>query len=412
MATLADILPAPDFAGARTRVPIDELRRRAQALVPTLRQRAEHTERDRRVSVDTMQMLRDADLIRLMQPARFGGFEYGFTDLLDLEIEIGRGCGSTAWCFGLSVVHQWLLATFPQQTQEEVEADSPCAVIAGSYAPQAPAISVDGGFKIKGKWGFTSNCDNASWLLLGVMFPPEIGEGKPVAGFVIVPAADCEIEDNWHTVGLVGTGSKNIVVKEDLFVPRHRILTFPQASSNNPPGALVNRNPMYRIPFLAALPVCIVAPALGVVQGAIDEFLDMAGNRITRGAVAGGGNKMAEFQAIQIKVAEAAACLDAARLLLFRDVRDVQDGAAIGEFISIDQRIRNRRDHAFAVKLSCQAANALYEAVGGAGLFLSSGIQRAWRDVHAIAKHISLNWDAVGSMYGQHRLGLEPKGQY
>lgn len=412
MATPADILPAPALAGARARVPMDELRRRAQALVPTLRQRAEQTERDRRISVDTMQMLHDADLIRLMQPARYGGFEYGFTELLDLEIEIGRGCGSTAWCYGLSVAHQWLLATFPEQAQEEIERDAPCAVIAGSYAPQAPAVSVDGGFRVQGKWGFASNCDNASWLLLGVMFPADVGGGKPVAGFVIVPTRDCEIEDNWHTVGLVGTGSKNIVLKQPVFVPRHRILTFPQALSNNPPGAQVNRNPLYRIPFLAGVPVSIVAPALGVVQGAIDEFLEMTGSRVTRGAVAGGGHKMAEFQSVQIKVAEAAASLDAARLLLYRDVRDVQDGAAIGKFISVDQRIRNRRDHAFAVKLSCQAVNALYEAVGGGGLFLSSGIQRAWRDVHAIAKHISLNWDAVGSMYGQHRLGLEPRGQF
>ena len=191
-----------------------------------------------------------------------------------------------------------------------------------------------------------------------------------------------------------------------------RILTFPQASSNDPPGAQINRNPIYRIPFLAGVPVSIVAPALGAVQGAIDEFLEMTGGRVTRGAVAGGGNKMAEFQSIQLKVAEAAACLDAAKLLLYRDTRDVEMGAASGESISVEQRIRNRRDHAFAVKLCCQAVNALYEAVGGGGLFLSSGIQRAWRDVHAVAKHISLNWDWVGSMYGQHRLGLEPKGQY
>ena len=90
----------------------------------------------------------------------------------------------------------------------------------------------------------------------------------------------------------------------------------------------------------------------------------------------------------------------------------VQNAVASGEAISKDMRIRNRRDQAFAVKLTCQAADALYAAVGGGGLFLSSGVQRAWRDAHAVAKHVSLNWDWVGSMYGQLRLGLEPNGQY
>ncbi|MSQ70977.1 MAG: flavin-dependent monooxygenase [Betaproteobacteria bacterium] len=395
-----------------TRVPVAELRSRAQALAPVLRARAEQTERDRRVSVETTQMLHDADLFRLMQPARFGGFEYGFTELMDISSELARGCASSAWCYGLGVVHQWMLGAFPEEAQDEIEQDSPCAVIAGSYAPQAQALAAEGGFRIKGKWGFTSNCDNASWMLVGVMFPPEAGGKGPVPGFLLVPARECTIEDNWHTVGLAGTGSKNIVIGDELFVPRHRMLTFPQLSSSNPPGTAVNKNPIYRIPFLAGVPVSLVVPAIGVVQGALEEFLDMARVRVTKGAVSGGGNKMAEFQTIQIKVAEAAACLDAASLLLYRDMREVQSAVAAGEAISVDTRIRNRRDQAFAVKLTCQAADLLYAAVGGGGLFLSSGIQRAWRDAHAVAKHVSLNWDWVGSMYGQHRLGLEPKGQY
>ena len=138
----------------------------------------------------------------------------------------------------------------------------------------------------------------------------------------------------------------------------------------------------------------------------------MAGARVTRGAVAGGGRSMAEFQTVQLRVAEATAKVDAARLLLERDLRDVERCAAQGIAITLDQRLRNRRDQAFAVKLCAEAIDTLYAAVGGGGLYLSNGIQQAWRDVNGVAKHISLNWDAVGTMYGQHVLGLPPQGQY
>jgi resorcinol 4-hydroxylase (FADH2) len=406
-------MPSRDSGKASiARPPSADLHRRAAALVPSLRANGEAVERGRRVPEQNMQMLRDADLFRLMRPARFRGYEYGFSELLQIGSELGRGCGSTAWCYGLVAIHHWILSIFPAEAQEEIFGADPDVIICGSYAPVARAEAVAGGFRVKGKWGFASNCDNAAWSLLGVQFPAEGEAEKPVAGFVIVPRAQYEIEDNWQTVGLCGTGSKNIVIHEDIFVPQHRILTYPQAASNNPPGAEVNRNPIYRIPFLAAIPVSIVAPALGMVQGAMDEFLEMASHRVTRGAVAGGGRSMAEFQTVQLRVADAAALVDAARLLLERDLRDVEQGAARGEFISIDKRIRNRRDHAFAVKLCTEAVDALFAAVGGGGMFLSSGIQRAWRDVHAVAKHISLNWDTVGTMYGQHQLGLPPQGQY
>jgi len=393
------------------RVAMDELVRRARALVPTLRARAQSVEDARQVSRETTQMLRDADLFRLMQPARFGGFEYGFTELIDIVFEIGRGCGSTAWCYGLGAVHQWLVATFPMQAQNDVWADDQDTLICGSYAPAANAVRTGRGFEISGKWSFASNCDNSDWALVGVMFPAE-GDAKPKPGFLLIPRKDYELEDDWFTVGLAGTGSKSIVVREKLFVPEHRMLTFEQASSNNPPGAAEHANWVYRIPFLAGVPVSIASPALGMAQGAIDEFVAFVGARTTRGAVAGGGHQMAQFPQVQSRIAEAAAALDAAKLLLKRDTREVESGAASGQFISVEKRIRNRRDHAYAVRLAVQAVNALFEAVGGGGLHLSSGIQRNWRDANAVAHHISLNWDAVSAMYGQHYLGLEPKGQY
>lgn len=406
-------LPAPGRISPVHGAPsLDAIVASASELVPMLRARGAQTERERRVSESTTQAFHQAGFFKLMQPARYGGYEYGFTAFIDVVSELARGCTSSAWGCSLGAIHQWLVATFPEEAQDDVWGKDPSAIVCGSYAPATMAQKVDGGYMVQGKWLFASNVDNSQWALLGVQFPPDEKGGAPSAGFLLAPRADWSIEDNWHVAGQSGTGSKGIVIDKPTFIPGHRKLTFAQASSNCPPGAAVNTNPIYRIPFLSAVPVCLVSPILGTAQGAVDELIAMAGTRVTRGAVAGGGSRLSEFFPVQSRLAEASASVDAARLLLYRDTAQVEQMAVDGHVISIEQRIRNRRDHAFAARLSRDAVEAVFASVGGAGLALDQPIQRMWRDTNAISRHISLNWDAVSSMVGQYLLGLEPKGQY
>ncbi len=385
---------------------------KAKDLQPYLRERAQATEMNRRVSAETTQLFKDLGFFKVLQPARYGGYEYGFTGFMDLISEIGRGCTSSAWACALGLIHQWLLATLPKQAQDDVWLKDPQAILCGSYAPATKAVRVEGGYQIKGKWSYASNVDNSQWALLGVHFPVDPSSGKPSAGFLLVPQQDWEIEDDWHVMGQSGTGSKSIVIKEDVFVPEHRKITFAELSSGNPPGLKDNPHPIYGIPFLSAVPVCLVAPILGTLQGAIDSFVELCESRVTRGAVAGGGSSLRDFFPVQSRLAEACAALDAATLLINRDTTQVEQMAMSGTTITVAQRIRNRRDHAYATRLAQQGIDGLFSAIGGAGLSLDQPLQRMWRDGNAISKHISLNWDAVSSMVGQHMLGLEPKGQY
>lgn len=392
--------------------PLKDILAEATKLRPMLRARAQQTEADRRVSEETTQAFHKAGFFRLMQPARYGGYEYGFTAFVDIISELGRACTSSAWGCSLGAVHQWLLGTFPEKAQDDVWRENPRAIICVSYAPVVKAEKVDGGYAIQGEWLWASNVDNSQWAILGVQLPPDDENPNMHPGFLLVPRSEWSIKDNWFVAGQAGTGSKAVVIDKPTFVPAHRRLTFAQASSNNPPGAAVNKNPLYRIPFLSAVPVCLVSPLLGAAQGAIDEFIEMASSRVTRGAVAGGGNRLADFFPVQSHLAEASACVDAARLLIYRDTADVEQIAMQGGIVNVEQRIRNRRDHGFAAKLSRQAVEGIFNSVGGAGLALDQPIQRMWRDAHAISRHISLNWDAVSSMVGQYLLGLPPKGQY
>jgi alkylation response protein AidB-like acyl-CoA dehydrogenase len=387
---------------------VDTLLSRSRAIAERASARAPQTETDRRVGADMIEHMRQADLFRVMQPQAYGGFEYGFDVFAQMVAAIASGCGSTGWVYGLLASHQWLMACFSREAQDEVWHDRD-ALAAGTYAPVGQAVAVDGGYRLSGVGSFCSGCDNAQWQLLGGMIPQADGAAKP--GFFLLRTADCTIDDNWHTMGLAGTGSKNIVAR-DAFVPLHRTLAFAELAGGTAPGMRTSPNPLYRQSFLAVLPVTIVAPVLGMAEGALADFLAMTGVRTTRGAVTGGNRRMAELTTVQMRAAEASACIDAARLLMLRDLAEAFETASRGEPIGVDMRLRNRRDQAFCVKLLVQAIDALFLAAGGQELFLDKPLQRNWRDAHAAASHISLNWDSTGSMYGQYLVGLEPKGQY
>src|SRR5271170_4958299 len=185
----------------------------ASDLVPVLRERAQATEAARRVSSETMQDFREAGIFRLMQPARYGGYEYGFTAFIDVISELGRGCTSSAWCCAIGTIHQWLIAGFPQQAQDEVWKRNPDAFACVSYAPTGTAAAAEGGYLIHGRWQFVSNVDNSQWVIVGAQVPSSEEGAAPEAAFLLVPKSDWTIEDNWHVAGQGGTGSKTIVIE-------------------------------------------------------------------------------------------------------------------------------------------------------------------------------------------------------
>jgi alkylation response protein AidB-like acyl-CoA dehydrogenase len=389
---------------------LGDLVARAAAVGALVRERAEHTEADRRAPAEAIARMRDAGLLRIMQPAIYGGYEYGFDALVHAVGPVAAGCGSSGWVFSLYIVHQWLAATFPKQAQDEYWSD-PDPIMAGSYAPVGKAVPVDGGYRLAGNWSFTSGCDHAQWLLVGGMVPPAKEGAPPKPTFFLLPRADVRLDDNWFTMGLAGTGSKNTVV-DNVFVPAYRTLPIADLLAGTTPGAAVHDNPLYRQSMLSAVPFALVAPILGMAEGALADFLDMAKIRTTRGAVAGANNRMAEFATIQSRVAEAAGSVEAARLMIFDSLEKASLAAEAGQQAELERRLRNRLGQAFSVRLLVQAIDALFLASGGHGIFTGKPLQRAWRDAHAAAVHVSMNWDAVSTMYGQYALGLDPKGQY
>ena len=388
----------------------DTLFARAEALLPAIRNEAEANERNRTVAPHLIAKMRAAELFRIMVPRRFGGFEQDGELALRIAIAFAGSCASTGWCGVAGMVHAGLLAGFPLAAQHDIWDENLDSYVCGSYAPVGRAVPVADGYRLSGTFAFASGCDHAQWAVVGGLIAEP---GCPPASphFFLLPASDYAIEDNWFTAGLSGTGSKNLIAT-DAFVPKHRMLSFAAATSGDTPGSAEHDNPLYRIPLLAYFPPVLAGTAVGAAKGALADYIRSVRVRETRGAVAGGNVRMAELATIQLRLADAAAAVDAAETILFRDVRRVTAMARAGEPITVADRILCRRGQAYATKLALGAVEALNASTGGNGLFLDNTVQRAWRDANAVGRHISLNWDAVGTMWGQHALGLEPRGQY
>ncbi len=371
-----------------------ELLARASALVPVLKERAAQTEELRQLPDETVRGLLASGLIRIGTPERYGGLGIEYDAAFEVSWELGRGCGSSAWCYSLWTVHNWWVGHFPVQAQDEFFANGPDALASTSLSPAgARAEAVDDGFRLSGQWSFSSGCDASSWAMLG--FP-----GPEGVLWAMLPRADYEILDTWFTSGMRGTGSKDILVT-DAFVPSYRTLDPSCAGERDLTGWEAHKRLSYRVPMRCLTGWDLVAPLIGIAQGTIDEF---AGR--LRGT--SGAGRTADSVPLQMRLAEASAEVDASRSLLQQDIVEMLDKAAGGEAFTDLDKARYRRDKAFISRLCVNAVNRLFEASGGHAIYDANVLQRLHRDAHSASHHAGLNWDMSAEDFGRQSLGLKP----
>jgi 3-hydroxy-9,10-secoandrosta-1,3,5(10)-triene-9,17-dione monooxygenase len=392
----AAALERRDFSTVR----YDEALARARALVPVLRERAPRAEDMRALLPETESDLHASGLLRMTQPKRWGGMELDWVSMFELPVEIGRGCASSAWNLANLAIHHWMLALYDERAQAEVWEENPDALIASGIAyPQGRARKVDGGFVIDGYWNFSSGVDGASWNMLAVT----VKDGDAVVDhrMCLVPRGEFEIVDDWHVLGMRGTGSKSVKVR-DLFVPEYRALCMYLARGEAQyPGAKTNRHPHYAIPLSGLGSHCIAGAAVGNAQAALELTLDAVRDRNTNYTAL----RMREFQAVQLRVAAAGARVDAARLIIKNDCLEAQSIAEAKRAPTLDEKLRWKRNVAYAVQLSTEAVDNLHAMAGARGIYDHYPIQRLFRDAHALMGHIGFSWDAQATPWGQVALG-------
>ena len=362
------------------------------------------------VHAETIAEMRDAGLFRLMQPLAYNGAGRAFADYVMVAEELGAGCPSSAWIYANVVLKSWMIGMFPKAAQDDVWRDDRDAIASSILRPVGRSKPVDGGYKLSGKWSYVSGVDHTQWTIIGSLRENANGSLEPVVH--LVPRSDYTIVDNWHVVGLVASGSKDIVL-EGAFVPEHRTLSIAQVQSGNPPGAeLHSDNPIYRVPLMSSFGIYICAPVMGIARGAMDCFLETVSSRSTMGGAAGGGAGMGSLPTIQLRLAEAQMRIEAARATMIDSAVATMHEAVVKRHVSETQRIANRRAQSYSARISVEAVDIMFEAAGAAGLFLSQDLQRYWRDAHAGAAHFGINWDAIRVMCGQYAAGETPTLKY
>ena len=381
-----------------------QLIERAKALKPILAERAAGTEAMGKVDPRTIDDFQQAGFFRMFQSACWGGYQSHPADIFRVQEILAQGCPSSAWIMGVVGVHNWQLAHFSKQAQEDVWGKDSSVLASSSYAPTGTAEVMDGGLMLSGRWFYSSGVDHCDWVLLGASVK---SEESPFPDYrtCLVPRSDFDIVDDWNVMGLKGTGSKSVVLK-GAFVPDYRQLPAIASQTFTTPGLQEGTAaaPLFMTPFPTIFGACITTPALGAAQAMLDLFV--ANTKQATSLYTGA--RWAEEQATQIRIAESAAELRAARMQMAANFDQVMVALSEGTESALEERARIRFDHCNLVDLAFKAADRVFVASGARSLVADQPMQRLYRDIQAARVHAINNRTKWATVSGQAELGIFP----
>ena len=376
----------------------EDILRRAEALVPALSARSAEAEAMRQAPEETIADLEGAGLLKLCQPARYGGYEMGWDVLCDVARILARGCASQSWVGSIYNDHAQMLGMFDGQAQDDVWANAPGARVSAALEPVGKGRAIDGGAIWSGHHRYASGIDHAHWLIFGGQLAE--ADGRMRRCLYLLPKSDGTLIDDWNVVGLSGTGSKSFKVDE-AFVPSHRILDFAASDAGKGPGSLLPGSAaVYRMPRHDIAPVGFAAIATGIAEAFLADYMTFTAGRVSRGLA------MGEFTGSQIGIGRAAIEVEAAWRLCIGLVREMMDTLEAGEEVSKEQRLKIKAATAHGCQTALHTVQRLFNAAGGGALFANNVMQRRLRDIHAVTAHRSTHWELNLAGYGAQLLGM------
>ncbi|MFI2562741.1 GTP cyclohydrolase II RibA [Paenarthrobacter sp. NPDC018779] len=374
----------------------DGLLGRIDALLPSLRERASEAEELRKLPEATMRQLAEAGVFRMLAPAAVGGYSLGIGAYAEALRRMARGCASTAWIAGHLAEHAWMLARWPSKVQDEVFAGGQMPLAAATGAPPGTATKVPGGFSLSGRWSFASGIMHSTWALLAAN-----SEGRRVQ--VLVPAQDLELLDTWHTSGLRGTGSNDLVAV-NVFVPEHRVMDWDQLSATDNPGSRLHPDSLVHAPMATLLNVVAPSSALGAAEEALNLFRERLMVRKVKNTT---DNRQADSVLAQARYSEAYGLVTTARLHWQEAVQILSDALGRSDALLTDVE---RSGYRLSLALSAEAAGTAVRLIasrsGGSAHRLSDPLQRIQRDMDVLLNHPTLSLDPVLEQAGRGLLGL------
>ena len=352
----------------------------------------------RRLPADTVKELQESGLFDLLRPARYGGQQADFQAILDPVRRLAHGCTSTAWTAGFFTLHNWMLALFGEQAQDDAFASQPF-LASSPLAPTGRGTPTDGGVRLTGRWSWATGVMESNWTIVGALCGPDDGIHPALA---LVPADDYQIVDVWHTDGMRATGSNDIVIT-DVFVPEHRLVKVTDIYGGTAPGAVLHDADVYRWPMVPALSFLAAMPALGTAERVVEIYTQRLSERV----IAYEGSKQKDKPAAQARLGEARVRLRALHGLLADTIARIEAILAAGDRVPRTVRADARLAAAHIVKESRSVIAHLLEASGASAHFLDNPLQRAKRDVDVLSGHVIFDYDASRELAGALAIGLK-----
>ena len=365
------------------------------AIVPRLAMTARSSDTARRLDAGAAAALKESGLTRVLTPKQFGGFELSPSVHIRACADVANVCSAASWVLMVCVAHDYIVGRFPEECQREIYEGDADNLLAGALAPQGTLRRVAGGWRLTGRWQFGSGSDHSPWFILGAKMA-DPGPDDYLIHHVMIPRSDAVLDDTWHTLGMRGTGSKDIVV-EDAFVPAHRAMpTFPTFLGMSPHA----NSPLYRLSVYSALPAMLCGSVLGMAEAGLRAFIEATAARTNPHGVA-----KARSAIMQQRTAEASAEIASARRLL-EDMCDRFDAYMEADQAPMPERdrIQMRWDAAYVVELCRRAIERLFAASGAHGLYEGNPVYRAYRDINTACHHAVVDFDTVSNLMGQMNL--------
>lgn len=353
---------------------------KAITLKSGIKARAAEIEKARRLPADLAAILAKAGLFRLGVPREIGGLEADPATLFRVIETVAEADASVGWCLMIGATSGVSAAYLSTSVAQEIFGQ-PETIVGGVYAPMGRAVEDGDGYILNGKWQWASGSNNCAWLMGGAVIvtdgqPRRLPNGVPDARMLLFPASAAQLIDTWHVSGLCGTGSGEMQVT-DVRVPKARSLSL---VTDKP----VAQGPLYTFPVFGLLALGIAAVLLGNAQSAVEELVELAGGKKPQGS----SRALAERATVQAALADAVARLRSARAFYYDAVEGAWDKAQTEGTMPIDVRANLRLAATHAARTCAAVTRDMYELGGGSSVFLSSPLQRRFRDASVGMQHM------------------------
>jgi 3-hydroxy-9,10-secoandrosta-1,3,5(10)-triene-9,17-dione monooxygenase len=376
----------------------DEIMRRVAAISPVLQRNSRACDIARQVVPESIAAMMHSGMFRISQPSRNGGYELSLTTLADAVAALSQACPSSGWVLMVAGAHHWCMGSFPEAGQDEVFGDGRGVLIAGTLSWQGTASNVNGGYRIDGRWQFGSGVDHSQWVILGCADPdthvPKV--------HVVARRNEIEIDDTWHVMGLLGTGSKDVVAR-GVFVPEHRAIDTRMFFRTESPHIDNHPTKLFCLSAEAVLSLSVATALLGSARFALAQFVERTKER----RVILSGARKAEHAPTQVRMAEAAGEIQSADLLIHDALGEFERLIATAERPNLEHRTRVKWQAAYAAELCRRAVARLYSGSGAHAVYESSPLQAAFRNINVGAQHASIDFDSSAEQYARLRFGIK-----